>query len=329
VKKRRLGTNGPLVSSIGLGCHAIAGGYGTADENEAIALLSRALDEGVDLLDTSDNYGAGRSEEIIGQSLRGRREKATIITKFGNPGRDDNNNPIGKCGRPEYVSVACDRSLKRLGVDVIDIYMLHRIDPSVPIEDTIGAMGDLVRRGKVRFIGLSEARPETIRRAHKTYPLAAVESEYSLWSRDIESDVLPVCRDLGIGFVAYAPVGRGFLAGAVTEQTVFGPKDSRLEMPRFQRDALSQNILALNAFKAYASSMKATPSQLALAWLLGRGEDIVPIVGTRRLAHLQENALATELKLTPESQQTIEKIISKTTIVGNRYSDDYMKVISY
>lgn len=329
MKKRRLGSNGPLVSCIGLGCHAIAGGYGTADENEAIALLSRALDEGVDLLDTSDNYGAGRSEEIIGQSLRGHRELATIITKFGNPGRDEDNNPIGKCGRPDYVSVACDRSLKRLGVDVIDVYMLHRIDPSVPIEDTIGAMGDLVRRGKVRFIGLSEARPDTIRRAHKTYPLAAVESEYSLWSRDIESDVLPVCRDLGIGLVAYAPVGRGFLAGAVTEKTAFGPKDSRLEMPRFQRDALSQNILALNAFKAYASSMKATPSQLALAWLLGRGEDIVPIVGTRRLAHLQENALASELKLTPENQQAIEEIISKNTIVGNRYSDDYMKVISY
>lgn len=328
MKSRQLGGVGPQVSAIGLGCHAMVGAYGPADDAESFNLLVEAIESGVNLLDTSDAYGAGRSEELIGRVLWGRREKANVITKFGNPGRDAAGNALGICGRPDYVATACDRSLKRLGVETIDIYMLHRVDPNVPIEETVGAMSELVRAGKVRFLGLSEARSETIRRAHATYPLAALESEYSVWSRDIEEDVLPTIRELGIGLIAYSPVGRGFLAGAVTAQTVFGPRDSRAQMPRFAPENLATNLVALEKFKALAASLGATPSQLALAWLLAQSQEIVPIVGTRRTAHLRENAAAADLVLSPNQLRKIEEVLPTDAISGKRYSQDYLKLIS-
>lgn len=327
MRYRRLGRDGPLVSAIGLGGYAMAGAYGPADEREALATLIAALDGGINLIDTSDAYGAGRNEELVGRALAGRRDRAFVVTKFGNPGRDAAGKPIGTCGRPDYVPLSCERSLRRLGVEIIDLYMAHRIDPTVPIEDTIGAMAALVQEGKVRHIGLCEAAPATIRRAHSVHRLAAVQSEYSLWSRDPETGGhLATCRELGIAFMAYSPLGRGFFAGAVAASN-FGASDPRGAIPRFAPENLSHNLAALARFKAVATELGITPAQLALAWLLHQGEDIFPIPGTGRVAHLRENAAAADIRLAVEDRARIEDALPPGAILGKRYSDDYLKCI--
>jgi aryl-alcohol dehydrogenase-like predicted oxidoreductase len=325
LKYRHLGVSGPLVSAVGLGCYGMAGGYGPADEAEAMATVVAALDYGINLLDTSDTYGAGRNEELVGRAVRGRREKAFIVTKFGNPGRDANNRPTGVCGRPDYVPIACERSLRRLGVETIDLYLVHRVDPKVPIEDTVGAMAGLVKEGKVRHIGLCEAAPETIRRAHSVYPLAAVQSEYSLWSRDPDTGGhVATCRERGVAFMAYSPLGRGFLAGAVAEAR-FAAGDPRVSMPRFQPENLPHNLTAFGRFKAIAADLGMTPPQLALAWLLAQGDDILPIPGTRRVDHLRENAAAAHIRLSADDLARVETALSPAAIRGRRYDDEYMK----
>ena len=325
---RTLGRNGSSVSAIGLGCYGMVGAYGPAAESDALTTLVAAVESGINLLDTSDAYGAGRSEELVGQAIKGRREKAYIATKFGNPGRDADGNPVGVCGRPDYVPMACERSLRRLGVDAIDLYLIHRIDPQVPIEETTGALARLVEQGKVRNIGICEAAPSTIRRAHAIHPLAAVQSEYSLWSRDPETgEHLATCRELGIAFMAYSPLGRGFFAGAV-ESPNFTARDPRGAMPRFEADALAHNLAVLERFKAVAGDLSVTPAQLALAWLLAQGPDILPIPGTRRVQHLNENAAAADIHLTAADLARIDAAVPLDAIKGTRYDADYLKTVN-
>jgi aryl-alcohol dehydrogenase-like predicted oxidoreductase len=306
----------------------MVGAYGPAAESDALTTLVAAVESGINLLDTSDAYGAGRSEELVGQAIKGRREKAYIATKFGNPGRDADGKPVGVCGRPGYVPMACERSLRRLGVDAIDLYLIHRIDPQVPIEETTGALARLVEQGKVRNIGICEAAPSTIRRAHAIHPLAAVQSEYSLWSRDPETgEHLATCRELGIAFMAYSPLGRGFFAGAV-ESPNFTAHDPRGAMPRFEADALAHNLAVLERFKAVAGDLSVTPAQLALAWLLAQGPDILPIPGTRRVQHLNENAAAVGIHLTAADLARIDAAVPPDAIKGTRYDADYLKTVN-
>lgn len=328
MKYRQLGRGGPLVSSIGFGCYALAGGYGSVDESEALRTVGAALERGITLLDTSDTYAAGENEKLVGRALKGRRDKALVVTKFGNPGRDADNRPIGVCGAPDYVPVACERSLKRLGIDYIDLYMVHRIDPKVPIEETVGALATLVQQGKVRHIGLSEAGTATISRAHVTHPVAAVQTEYSLWSRDPESGgQLAACRERGISFMAYSPLGRGFLADAIG--TAFGEaSDVRAGMPRFSQENLPANLAALARLKELAAQMNATSGQLALAWLLAQGEDILPIPGTRRVRHLEENAAAVDIALSAADVARIGAALAPESIAGARYHEDYIKTLN-
>jgi aryl-alcohol dehydrogenase-like predicted oxidoreductase len=327
MRRRRLGRSGAMVSAIGLGCYGMTGAYGPADDTEALATLTAAFDAGVDLVDTSDTYSAGKNEELVGRAIKGRRAQAFVVTKFGNPGRDADGNSLGICGRPDYVPLACERSLSRLGIEFIDLYLLHRVDPTVPIEETIGAMGELVKQGKVKHIGLCEAAPATIRRANAVHPLACVQSEYSLWTRDPETGGhLAACREFGTSFMAYSPLGRGFLAGAV-EAPRFGSSDPRGAIPRFAPENLAHNLAALERFKALAAEFDATPAQLALAWLLAQGEDILPIPGTRNRRHLRENIAAAELHLTSDDVRRIDSAISLADIRGRRYAEDYMRCV--
>ena len=286
MKTRKLGGQGLQVSAIGLGCMGMTIQYGTLNDKESIATIQHALDTGVSLLNTSDAYGHGENEELIGRAIKGRRDKAIITTKFG----QTRGQGTGVNGRPEYVVQACVASLKRLGIEYIDLFCQHRVDPDVPIEDTVGAMKFLVEKGLVRYIGLSEAGQDTIRRAHKTHPISALETEYSLWSRDVEDEILPTCRELGIGFVAYAPLGRGFLSGTIrgVEDLVEG--DRRREHPRFRREHIAANVRKLAILEDVARNMGATPAQAALSWLLARDPSIVPIPGTKRRKYLDENA---------------------------------------
>jgi aryl-alcohol dehydrogenase-like predicted oxidoreductase len=287
MQRRKLGEL--EVSAVGLGCATMTPFYGEPDPDAALATLERAPEIGVDFLDTSDAYGQGRNEELIARALRGHRDRYVVATKFGNMGRNFDGSAAGD-GRPEYVRLACERSLARLGIEVIDLYYIHRVDPRVPTEDTVGAMSELVREGKVRFLGISEAGAETIRRAHAVHPMTAVQIEYSLWSREVEDSILPLCQKLGIGFVAYSPLGRGFLTGTVAAQDDLGANDARRHMPRFEAENLRRNLALVAALRRLAAEMKRTPAQLAIAWVLSRGDIIVPIPGTSHKQRIEENA---------------------------------------
>jgi aryl-alcohol dehydrogenase-like predicted oxidoreductase len=307
------------VSAIGLGCATMTPFYGEPDPASALATLRRALDLGVDFLDTSDAYGGGRGEELVAAAIAGRRGHVVIATKFGNLRRPDGT-PAAD-GRPEYVKTACERSLRRLKTEVIDLYYIHRIDRTVPIEDTVGAMSDLAHAGKVRFLGISEAAPATIRRAHAVHPMSAVQIEYSLWTRDVEREVLPLCDELGIGFVAYSPLGRGFLTGAIAGREAFAANDARRNMPRFTAENLPKNLALVAELRRLAAAEGCTPAQLALAWLLSRGPRVVPIPGTSRPERLAENAAAADLHPSPETLAALERVFAPGAAAGARYSE--------
>ncbi len=320
---RRLGTNGPSVSAIGLGCMSLSGVYGKSDDEAGIALIHHALDRGIDLLDSADLYGWGHNEQLVGRALKGRREGVVLISKFGQV-----KTPTGQGvdGRPDYVQQACEASLKRLGVDRIDLYFQHRVDPKVPIEDTVGAMARLIEQGKVGYLGLSEARPETIRRAHAVHPIAAVQTEYSLLYRQEAEETLATTRALGIGFMAYSPLGRGLLTGAVRGAADIAG-DRRGEHPRFVGDNLAHNLTLVARVEAMAREKGCTPSQLVLAWLLAQGEDIVPIPGTKRKERLDENLGALAVKLSPAEVARLSAALPPGAAAGTRYPEATMKVV--
>jgi aryl-alcohol dehydrogenase-like predicted oxidoreductase len=326
--RRNLGSEGLVVSSLGLGCMGMSEFYGTADEGESIATIHRAMELGIDFLDTADMYGPFTNERLVGKAIRGRRDEVILATKFGNERREDGS-MVGINGKPEYVRRACDASLERLGVDTIDLYYQHRVDPEVPIEETVGAMKGLVEAGKVRFLGLSEAAPETVRRAHAVHPISALQSEYSLFTRDPEDEVLPTIRELGIGFVAYSPLGRGFLTGAWRSIEDLPDDDTRsARFPRFSEDNFRSNVELADRIREIAAEKDATPGQLALAWLLHRGNDIVPIPGTKRRKYLEENAGAAEITLTDEDLRRIEEAMPRGSAAGERYTEQMMRAVN-
>ena len=325
--QRALGRNGPLVSAIGLGCMGMSEFYGVPDETEAVATLHRALDCGVTLLDTADMYGFGHNEELIGRAIRGRRSEVFLATKFGIMRDAEDPRVRGFNGRPEYVRKACEASLRRLGVDVIDLYYVHRVDPSTPIEDTVGAMAGLVRAGKVRHLGLSEAGPGTLRRAHAVHPIAVLQSEYSLWSRDPEGAVLATCRELGIGLVAYSPLGRGFLTGQIKRFEDFAPDDYRRLSPRFQGGNFRLNLTLARRVEELAASKGCRPAQLALAWVLAQGDDIVPIPGTKRRSYLEENIGALDMTLDAEDLAHLAEAFPSGAAAGTRYPETMMAAL--
>jgi len=321
MKTRRLGSRGLEVSAVGLGCMGMSEFYGATDEDEAVATIHRALELGVTLIDTADIYGPFTNERLVGRAIAGRRDEVVLATKFGNVRREDGS-WVGIDGRPEYVHSACDASLKRLGVEHIDLYYQHRVDKKVPIEETVGAMAELVQAGKVRHIGLSEASPETIRRAHAVHPITALQTEYSLWSRDPEERLLPTVRELGIGFVAYAPIGRGFLSGRFRSPDDVGDEgDFRSRHPRFQGDNFRRNRELVERLEALAAEKGVTPAQLALAWVLHQGDDIVPIPGTKHRTYLQENVAAVEIELSEEDLARIDEAAPRGVTAGDRYAD--------
>jgi aryl-alcohol dehydrogenase-like predicted oxidoreductase len=317
---RQLGTTGPRVFAIGLGCSGMSADYGVPDDVESTATIHRAVELGVTMLDTSDAYAAGKNEQLIATAIPGRRDRLIVATKFGNirgPGGERG----GVNGKPDYVPVACDASLQRLGLDVIDLYYVHRIDPDVPIEDTVGAMARLVEQGKVRFLGLCEAGPETIRRAHEVHPLAAVQMEYSLWTRDAEESILPVLRELGIALVAYSPLGRGFLTASFKRRDDLIPTDRRHAHPRFQEGNFEQNVRLLEPIEQLAKEKGWAPSQVALAWLLAQGQDVVPIPGTKRRAFLEQNVAAVDLSLTAAELAALTAAFPPGAAAGLRYPE--------
>ncbi len=327
MQQRNLGTQGLVVSALGLGCMGMSDFYGPRDDAESIATIHRALELGMTLLDTADMYGPYTNEILVGKAIKGKRDRVVLATKFGSV-RGPKGEFLGVNGRPEYVRTACDASLQRLGVDHIDLYYQHRVDRAVPIEETVGAMADLVRQGKVRYLGLSEASAATIRRAHKVHPLSALQTEYSLWSRDPEDEILPTCRELGVGFVAYSPLGRGFLAGRFKTPEDLPADDWRKNHPRFQGANFQKNLDLVARVEQLARAKGSTPSQLALAWLLAQGPDIVPIPGTKRRSFLEENARAADVRLTAADLRSIAQLAPKDVAAGARYSEAGMRSVN-
>jgi aryl-alcohol dehydrogenase-like predicted oxidoreductase len=327
MERRKLGKQGLEVGALGLGCMGMSDFYGAADENEAVRVIHRALDLGMDLLDTADMYGPFTNERLVGRAVADRRDRAVIATKFGNV-RAADGTFLGIDGSPEYVRKACDASLSRLGIDRIDLYYQHRVDPRVPIEETVGAMAELVRAGKVRFLGLSEAAPATIRRAHAVHPITALQTEYSLWTRDPEAQLFPTLRELGIGFVAYSPLGRGFLTGRFHRPEDLAPDDWRRSGPRFQGENFERNRALVDALERFAAGKGVKASQLALAWVLAQGQDLVAIPGTKRLAYLEENAAAADVALSAAERAELDRIAPPGAAAGERYPEAGMRAVN-
>ncbi len=328
MNKTKLGSHGAVVSRLGLGCMGMSEFYGERNDAESAATILRALDLGINFLDTADTYGIGDNEELIGKTIRGRRNEIFLATKFANVRTKENPGHWAVSGRPEYVKAACEASLRRLGVDHIDLYYQHRVDPETPIEDTVGAMAELVKAGKVKYLGLSEAAPATIRRAHKVHPITALQTEYSLWERHVEKEILPTLRELGIGFVPYSPLGRGFLTGTITKPADLGATDSRTQrFPRFAADAFERNLVLVERVRLIAARKGVKPGQLALAWVLAKGDDLVPIPGTKRRTYLEENAAAATVRLTQAEVAELEAAVPPGEVAGERYATANLKYI--
>ena len=328
MEQRKLGKNGPTVSAIGLGCMGMSISYGEPNDEESITTIHRAIEIGVSLIATSDAYGNGVNEELIASAIKGRRQKVLLATKFGNLGLQGVSLPSGLSGgHPDYVPQACNASLRRLGVDVIDLYGLHRVDPAVPIEETVGAMKKLVEQGKVRYLALSEAGPQTVRRAYRVHPITALETEYSLWSRDAEQEILATCRELGIGYVAYSPLGRGFLTATIKSLDALLPKDRRRDQPRFGAENLKRNVEMLKSIEEIAVLHRCAPAQVALAWVLAQGKDIIPIPGTKRRTYLEQNVAAVDLRLSSDEIGRLSQAFPPGAAAGTRYPEKQLKTL--